>query len=69
LRPAGLRGRAAAEFSFPGYWLYVGSEPILHVIHREQLHEHRAGVIDHMAFTATDLPGTVGQAGESRHHL
>ncbi len=46
------------NFRFPGYWLYVGDQPILHVIHREELHEHRAGVIDHMAFTATDLPGT-----------
>jgi len=25
------------------------------------LHEHRAGVIDHMAFTATDLQGTVAK--------
>jgi catechol 2,3-dioxygenase-like lactoylglutathione lyase family enzyme len=47
------------NFQFPGYWLYVGDQPILHVIHRKQLQEHRAGVIDHMAFTATDLPGTV----------
>jgi extradiol dioxygenase family protein len=33
----------------------------LHVIHRNELHEHRAGVIDHMAFTATDLQGTVAK--------
>jgi hypothetical protein len=31
------------------------------VIHRNQLHEHRAGVIDHMAFTATDLPATAAK--------
>jgi catechol 2,3-dioxygenase-like lactoylglutathione lyase family enzyme len=49
------------NFRFPGYWLYVGDQPILHVIHREELHEHRAGVIDHMAFTATDLPGTAAK--------
>ena len=46
-------------FSFPGWWLYVGDTPILHVVGREALGEFRAGVIDHMAFTATDLPGTV----------
>ena len=49
------------NFQFPGYWLYVGDQPILHVIHRKQLNEVRAGVIDHMAFTATDLPGTVAK--------
>jgi catechol 2,3-dioxygenase-like lactoylglutathione lyase family enzyme len=49
------------NFQFPGYWLYVGSTPILHVIHRTQLNEVRAGVIDHMAFTATDLVGTVAK--------
>src|SRR5258708_38699115 len=49
------------NFQFPGYWLWVGDQPILHVIHRNQLHEHRAGVIDHMAFTATDLPGTAAK--------
>ncbi len=31
------------------------------MIHRSELHPHRAGVIDHMAFTATDLPGTVAK--------
>jgi catechol 2,3-dioxygenase-like lactoylglutathione lyase family enzyme len=46
-------------FNFPGWWLYVGETPILHVIGREKLGEVRAGVIDHMAFSATDLPGTV----------
>jgi catechol 2,3-dioxygenase-like lactoylglutathione lyase family enzyme len=46
-------------FNFPGWWLYVGDTPILHVIGRDRLDETRAGVIDHMAFTATDLPGTV----------
>ena len=49
------------NFQFPGYWLWVGDQPILHVIHRKQLNEVRAGVIDHMAFTATDLPGTVAK--------
>ena len=49
------------NFRFPGYWLYVGDQPILHVIHRDKLNEARAGVIDHMAFTATDLPGTVAK--------
>jgi catechol 2,3-dioxygenase-like lactoylglutathione lyase family enzyme len=48
-------------FNFPGWWLYVGDTPILHVIGKDQLDEARAGVIDHMAFSATDLPGTVAK--------
>ncbi len=54
------------NFRFPGYWLWVGDQPILHVIHRNELHEHRAGVIDHMAFTATDLPGTVAKLDKAK---
>ena len=54
------------NFRFPGYWLYVGDQPILHVIHRDQLNEVRAGVIDHMAFTATDLPGTVAKLEKAK---
>jgi catechol 2,3-dioxygenase-like lactoylglutathione lyase family enzyme len=54
------------NFQFPGNWLWVGDQPILHVIHRKQLQEHRAGVIDHMAFTATDLPGTVAKLDKAK---
>ena len=48
-------------FQFPGWWLYAadGDTPILHVIHRDPLPKERAGVLDHMAFSAKDLPGTV----------
>jgi len=50
-------------FQFPGWWLYSGGDtPILHVIHRESLPEgDRAGVLDHMAFSAEDLSGTVAK--------
>ena len=48
-------------FQFPGWWLYaVGDDrPILHVIHQDPLPKERAGVLDHMAFSAKDLPATV----------
>ncbi len=46
------------NFNFPGLWLYAGKTAILHVIGGKTRAELRAGVIDHMAFTATDLPGT-----------
>src|SRR5215471_15698532 len=47
-------------FQFPGWWLYADDDtPILHVLHREDLPQDRGGVLDHMAFSAKDLPGTV----------
>ena len=45
-------------FQFPGWWLYAGDDtPILHVIHSKDLPQDRGGVLDHMAFSAKDLPG------------
>ncbi len=43
------------NFKFPGAWLYSNGEAILHVIAGGKLPEPRAGVIDHMAFSATGL--------------
>jgi catechol 2,3-dioxygenase-like lactoylglutathione lyase family enzyme len=47
------------DFNFPGLWLYSAGVPILHVIGGRTEAELRAGVIDHMAFDAVDLPTTV----------
>jgi catechol 2,3-dioxygenase-like lactoylglutathione lyase family enzyme len=47
-------------FQFPGWWLYADDDtPILHVIHSKDLPQDRGGVLDHMAFSAKDLPATV----------
>ena len=50
-------------FTFPGAWLYArgGSDPILHVIAGKPKEVLVRGVIDHMAFTARDLPGMVAK--------
>lgn len=53
----GLTEGERPPFGFPGAWLYCGGQPVLHVIAGRGLPESRAGVIDHMAFSATDLPG------------
>ena len=57
----GFKPGPRPPFQFPGWWLYAeGSEQaILHVIHRNDLPKERAGVLDHMAFTAKDLPGVI----------
>jgi catechol 2,3-dioxygenase-like lactoylglutathione lyase family enzyme len=44
------------DLGFPGAWLYAGGpQPLLHLYFDRVLPEQRAGVIDHMAFSATDL--------------
>jgi len=46
--------------SFGGAWMYAGGEPILH-ISEAKLPADPAGVLDHLAFSATDLKGTVAR--------
>jgi len=48
-------------FKFPGAWLYSNGQAVLHVIAGRALPEHRAGVIDHMAFSATGLVDIVNK--------
>lgn len=56
----GLTEGHRPDLGFDGAWLYAGGHPILHVS-KAQLPQPRAGVIDHMAFSATDLKGTIGR--------
>lgn len=46
-------------FAFPGAWLYAGGAPILHVVGDAPRDALRAGVIDHMAFSAHGLAETL----------
>jgi catechol 2,3-dioxygenase-like lactoylglutathione lyase family enzyme len=49
------------DLGFPGAWLYIGAEPVLHVIAGRPLPSDPRGVLDHMAFTALDLSGTAAR--------
>ena len=51
----GLRPGPRPDLGFPGAWLYAGDTAVLHVIAGRALPASRAGVLDHMAFTAHDL--------------
>lgn len=51
----GLTPGPRPDLGFPGAWLYAGGSSVLHVIAGRPLPELRAGVIDHMAFSATGL--------------
>lgn len=47
------------HFGFPGAWLYVGDAAVLHIVAGRPLPADPRGVLDHIAFSADDLSGTV----------
>jgi catechol 2,3-dioxygenase-like lactoylglutathione lyase family enzyme len=55
----GLEEGYRPDMGFSGAWLYAGEQAVLHVVLRNPLPQARAGVLDHMAFSAVDLAGTV----------
>ncbi len=55
----GLKEGFRPDLGFPGAWLYCGDRAVLHVIAGRPLPNPPAGVLDHMAFSANDLPRTV----------
>lgn len=52
----GLTPGPRPDLGFPGAWLYVGDSAVLHIIAGREMPAQRAGVIDHMAFSAQGLP-------------
>ena len=52
----GLQQGHRPDLGFPGAWLYAGGpQAVLHVYWDRPMPSQRTGVIDHMAFTASDL--------------
>lgn len=56
----GLRAGDRPPFASRGYWLYLGGQPVLHLVQRPDgdAHHDGSGNVDHIAFQATDLEGT-----------
>lgn len=55
----GLKEGYRPPFAFPGAWLYAGDQAILHIMAEKPIPMSAAGVIDHMAFTASNLQSVV----------
>jgi catechol 2,3-dioxygenase-like lactoylglutathione lyase family enzyme len=52
----GLQEGYRPDLGFPGAWLYAGGkQAVLHIYWDRPMPSLRTGVIDHMAFTASDL--------------
>ncbi|KQV80041.1 VOC family protein [Rhizobium sp. Root1220] len=55
----GLKPGHRPAFSFPGYWLYEGDDPIVHLIPGGgRMTGHDAEIIDHAGFRLHDYHGT-----------
>lgn len=55
----GLTEGYRPPFDFPGAWLYSGDQAILHIIAGRPLPTDAQGIIDHMAFTASNLQSVI----------
>ena len=51
----GLEPGWRPDLGFPGAWLYAGDRAVLHIVGGRALSAQRAGVIDHIAFSARGL--------------
>src|SRR5438876_6954223 len=61
VRLLGLRAGDRPPFQSTGYWLYLGNQPIVHLVQRragEPAAESGSGNLDHVAFSCTDLDAT-----------
>ena len=74
----GLREGERPPLEFPGYWLYLGDVPCLHVAERAAYAAHArtigldasgaaqgSGAIDHVAFAASDYEEIAGRLARS----
>ena len=55
----GLEAGPRPSLGFPGAWLYTGGQAILHIVGGRSRSELKPGVIDHMAFSGSDLAATL----------
>ena len=62
----GLADGPRPSLGFPGAWLYASDAAILHVVGGRSPDELRAGVIDHMAFSASGLAPTLATLAARR---
>lgn len=57
----GLREGSRPPFASRGFWLYLGDQPVVHLVQRpegEAALPGRTGNLDHVAFSAADVMAT-----------
>ena len=60
VRALGLRVGDRPPFASAGYWLYLGEQPVVHLVQLTagDTREAGSGRVDHVAFHGVDLDGT-----------
>jgi catechol 2,3-dioxygenase-like lactoylglutathione lyase family enzyme len=61
VRILGLRVGDRPPFRSTGYWLYLGADPVLHIVQKtpdEPPSAQTTGAIDHVAFRGVDIEAT-----------
>jgi catechol 2,3-dioxygenase-like lactoylglutathione lyase family enzyme len=60
VRALGLRVGDRPPFASTGYWLYLGDQPVVHLVQtgHDEAREPGSGRLDHVAFHGVDLDGT-----------
>jgi catechol 2,3-dioxygenase-like lactoylglutathione lyase family enzyme len=77
----GLREGARPPLGFPGYWLYLGDVPCIHIAEWNTYRAHSTavgisvstpapgtGALDHIAFNAVDLAGVKARLSAQEIH-
>ena len=57
----GLLDGDRPDLGFPGAWMYAAGTAVLHIVGGKSKGDLTPGVIDHIAFSATDLDGTLAR--------
>lgn len=68
-RALGFKVGPRPNFAFPGYWLYCGDLPVVHLSGGERARSDSpadTGNFDHVAFTASDFEGMRRHLGALR---
>lgn len=61
VRVLGLRVGDRPPFESTGYWLYLGAQPVIHLVQKlphEPASVRNTGAIDHVAFRGVDIEAT-----------
>jgi catechol 2,3-dioxygenase-like lactoylglutathione lyase family enzyme len=67
VRVLGMRVGPRPAFGFGGAWLYLGDQPVIHLVERATPRDPK-GALDHVSFTVSDFDGALRRLDELGVH-